>query len=119
MELLFPQEIEVWYIIPLIRKNLTIELKKLGMRNTEIAEKLGITKAAVSQYLSGKRASYIRIDEPIRSEIQKSAKAIVQGASMVAEVNNLIKLCWESGFICKIHKTICKLPSDCQWCNNK
>ena len=51
-----PQEIELWYVIPAIRKQLVIELKRKGLKQKAIAPILGITEAAISQYNRDKRA---------------------------------------------------------------
>ena len=42
--------------VPAIKAKLAKELKKKGCSQKEIATILGVTEAAVSQYLSGKRA---------------------------------------------------------------
>ena len=60
IKLLHPQEIEVLYILPAIRRELTIEMKKIGLEQKKIAEYLCVTEAAVSQYLNSKRASQLR-----------------------------------------------------------
>jgi len=50
-----PQEIEVWYIIPAIRKELARLLtKENNLSYEKVGGYLGISKAAVSQYLSNK-----------------------------------------------------------------
>ena len=55
-----PQEIEVWYIIPAIRKALAEQLvKKHKLTLEKTGNILGVSKAAVSQYLSKKRATKI------------------------------------------------------------
>ena len=57
-----PQEIEVWYIIPAIRKELARLLTgSYGMTFEKAGELLGVSKAAVSQYLSNKRASKFKV----------------------------------------------------------
>ena len=65
---LLPQEIEVWYIIPAIRK----ELAKLLTQKYELSYDkagviLGVSKAAISQYLSNKRANKIKSRNKERS----------------------------------------------------
>ena len=51
-----PQEIEVWYVLPAIRKELVVTLKEKNLTQKKIAEFLNITEAAVSQYIKQKRA---------------------------------------------------------------
>ena len=45
-----PQEIEVWYILPAIRKELVVVLKESGLTQRKIAGMLKVTEAAISQY---------------------------------------------------------------------
>ena len=89
-----PQEIEVWYIIPAIRK----ELAKLFVKDHKLSyEKagviLGISKAAVSQYISNKRATKFKLPQPIKTEIAKSAKKLVKTPNQAPmEIEKIIKI---------------------------
>ena len=63
---ILPQEIEVWYIIPAIRRDMSkilVDEHKLSYERT--AEFLEITKAAVSQYINNKRAAKIRLHDTL------------------------------------------------------
>lgn len=57
MSLKPPCEIMVKTYLPYIRRSLAQKLIDKGVSQREAAEKLGLTQAAVSQYLSKKRAS--------------------------------------------------------------
>ena len=48
-------------ILPIIKRALVEELHKRGLKVKEIAELLGMTPAAVSQYLHGKRGKEVRV----------------------------------------------------------
>lgn len=50
-----------------IKAKLAKALKKKGKSQKEIAEMLGVTEAAVSQYLSGKRAKAAKLKEKTKS----------------------------------------------------
>ena len=64
-----PQEIEVWYIIPAIRRELTkILIKQYNLKQKKVAMLLGISEAAISQYLSNKRGQEIKFPK----EMEKS-----------------------------------------------
>jgi predicted transcriptional regulator len=52
-----PCESAVKYKVPAIKAELARKLKKECKSQKEIAKLLGVTEAAVSQYLSGKRAN--------------------------------------------------------------
>ena len=62
-----PQEIEVWYVIPAIRREFAKGLIKKGLKQREVARMLGVTDAAVSQYFSSKRGSEVRFNQRITS----------------------------------------------------
>jgi len=91
-----PCEIIIWYVLPGIRREITKNMIKNGLTQKEAAKKLGITDAAVSQYLSEKRGGVEIKDRKILGEIKDSAKRIVAGdkSTMMEEtcrICNLIK----------------------------
>ena len=54
---LMPQEIELWYIYPSLRKEIAkFMIKNHSLKQKEVADKLGVTKAAVSHYVNEKRS---------------------------------------------------------------
>ena len=61
-----PQEIEVWHIIPAIRKELVVALKEKGNSQKKIADLLNLSEAAVSQYLKLKRAREIIFNADVK-----------------------------------------------------
>jgi predicted transcriptional regulator len=73
-----PCEYMLWNGIPTIRKELAETLiKRFGLSQRQAAEKLGITPAAVCQYLSKKRGKTDVFDDAIIQEIIISAERIV------------------------------------------
>ena len=72
-----PCEIAVWYALPAIRSELAKELAKV-MSQKEISEILGITQAAVSQYVSNKRGSKIELQDDARAAIADLADDIAR-----------------------------------------
>jgi len=115
---MFPEEIEVWYVLPALRREMSKELKKLGFSSTAIAKKLAITKGAVSQYLSKKRGCEVVFDEKIKSMIKKSARNITNGGDAVPELRKILLKISKTDVICKIHKKYASLPVNCRWCKN-
>ncbi|MFH1521557.1 MAG: hypothetical protein ABIF18_01230 [archaeon] len=103
---LLPQEIEVWYIIPAVRK----ELAKLLTGKYELSyEKagaiLGISKAAVSQYLSNKRANKIKLNSDTKKEVAQSAKVIVKNPKLaLGEIQRILKFMKDSKCSCNVCK---------------
>ena len=100
-----PQEIEVWYIIPTIRKELAKAMLKKGLTQEKIASILGVSNAAVSQYMSRKRASKIHFIPKIKKEIEKSADKIARdNKAVVKEIQRLISLMRQVKYCCDVCK---------------
>ncbi len=113
-----PQEIEVWYIIPAIRRDMSKIMYKKGMKQTEIATILGVTKSAVSQYISSKRASDIEFNDEIMKEINRSVELITnKDSSAFREIQNICKTITDTSFICQIRKKLDNEPlPECNDC---
>ena len=102
-----PQEIEVWYVLPALRREIAIALKKQGLKQKEIAQKLNITEGAVSQYFSSKRATKVVFNSHMKKEIAKSAKNISSKCNRTIQIQRLLKLVKDQGILCKLHRQIC------------
>ena len=77
-----PCEYIIWHILPSIRKEFARSLmRNYSLNQKQSAEKLGLTDAAVCQYLSDKRGGIEITDENILVEIDKSAKIIFENGS--------------------------------------
>jgi len=74
-----PCEIIVWDVLPGIRAALAEELVKNGISQKEASKMLGITPAAVSQYVSKKRGYKIDVKDAVKDEIKKLANDVMQG----------------------------------------
>ena len=88
--------------LPVIRKELVKSMvNNFGMTQKEVAEKIGLTPAAVCQYLSKKRVRLSIIDNNILIEINISAEKIIQhGESVVAnEICRICKILRKHGFL--------------------
>lgn len=103
-----PQKTELVYIIPAIRRGLSVLLSK-DLSGNEIASKLGLTKSAISQYLHKKRASEIAFPAEMKKEIEKSAKSISSGKSDGRkETVRLLEVAKKTGCTCRICKRCSK-----------
>jgi len=117
VKLVNPQEVIVWDIIPFLRKELAISLIKKEMSQKNVAEILGITPAAVSQYLSSKRARSMSISKELSSEIDSSAEALKnKESSALEEIQRLISLDGVKELACNIHKKEYGADKDCDIC---
>jgi hypothetical protein len=73
-----PCEIIVWNVLPSIRAALVEELVKSGISQKEVSKMLGITPAAVSQYVSKKRGHKIDLKDDVKDEIKRLARDIIR-----------------------------------------
>ena len=88
-------EYMVWNGLPVIRKEIAESMiNDYGLTQKETAEKLGITPAAVCQYLSKKRGRSDIEDKNILSEIKVSAKTIISNGNghVISETCRICKL---------------------------
>ncbi len=103
---LLPQEIEVWYIIPAVRKEFAKLLtREHGLSYEKAGDALGISKAAVSQYLSNKRANKVCLDDKTKKEIKKSAIKIFENAKItMIEIQRILKFMKDNNCSCNVCK---------------
>ena len=119
MQHIMPQEIEVWYLIPALRKELSrIFIKDYNLAQKKAAELLGISEAAVSQYVKEKRAKDIKFAKSELEIIKKTAGKIVKDKKN--SMKFLYQVCVKlrgSETICKLHRKHHKdIPSKCNIC---
>lgn len=113
-----PQEIEVWYLIPALRKEIAkILISDFGMNQKQVSQTLKITESAVSQYLKSKRGSELRFSEKDIEEIRKAAVNIVETGDTNEELYRLSVKFRGSNAICNFHKkTDSSVSKDCDLC---
>lgn len=115
-----PCELIVWYLLPAIRSELAKQIKKERFTQKDIAKKLGITPAAVSQYMSEKRGQDIEFPGNIKEMITALAKRIVdEDLSEFLIMEEVCLICLEarkSGILCKIHRNVePEIPAKCDY----
>lgn len=101
-KLLFPQEIEVYYVIPAMRREFALSLKKIKIDQKKIASLLHVSEAAVSQYLSGKRAMEVQFSDTIKKVIAKASLALLARSSFKAEGGKILELIKNDKTTCKV-----------------
>lgn len=127
-----PQEVEVWYIIPSIRRELTRIMIDNDIAQKNIAEMLGVTEPAVTQYKLEKskrsRGDQVEIPPNVRAEIETSAERIHEAwlekeedehvyELMTREINRIIDIMRDEGIICEVHREHClNVAEDCSAC---
>ena len=106
-----PCELVVGKIMPAMRASVVKELSnKYNMKQADIARKLGITKASVSQYLSSTRAAGTKMIESfpeIKFYSNEISKRIAAGEDRFEWSTVLCRACKEireKEAFCKMHK---------------
>jgi predicted transcriptional regulator len=106
-----PCELVVGKIMPAMRSSVVKELSnKYHMKQADIARRLGITQASVSQYLSSTRAAGTKMIESfpeIKTYSNEISKRIAAGETRFEWSSVLCKACKEireKEAFCKLHK---------------
>jgi hypothetical protein len=106
-----PCEIVVWYVLPIIRREVANELVNTHhMTQADVARRFGVTDAAISQYLKKKRGDSSMIENmesyPIfLKNIKESARAIAEdGADFDLELCRLCAVVRSIGLLQDIAK---------------
>ena len=83
----------IWYLLPALRREIAKTMVEMGKKQNEIADKLGVTEAAVSQYIKGKRG-YFEFPENIQTIIYYSTiKIIKEGGNEMLIMKELCRIC--------------------------
>ena len=131
---MMPQEVEVWYVLPAIRRELarimkTKTVQRVGadgkkkehrITQKEIAQMLGVTEPAITQYLlkdRGRRSrgDQVEIPKKFMSQFDKSADIMIESFEkdlvgdnpfevMTREINRIIKIMRDDGAMCDFHR---------------
>jgi len=110
MSLRLPSEIVVERFLPTARTMLAAELDERGLTQTEIADRLGLTQAAVSKHLGGDVRVEERFaeDERMRATMATIAEGFVDesmdGYEALAELLDLVRAFEDRGPICAVHE---------------
>ena len=116
-----PQEIEVRYILPAIRRELArIFIKEHKLNQKGAAKILGLTEAAVSQYQHLKRAKEVVFSDNVVKEIRASADRILTDKNakqrLIAETYRISNLTKVKQILCDIHRAQSKDLETCNIC---
>ncbi|MEK6898184.1 MAG: transcriptional regulator [Nanoarchaeota archaeon] len=119
MKKIMPQELEVWYLIPALRKEIAkIFIEDYNLNQKRVAEILGITEAAISQYLNSKRGNELKFNKDELKQIKKSAREIIESpANSMRILYGLCVTLRGTKVICELHKNLeTDLPKNCDVC---
>ena len=116
-----PQEIEVRYILPAIRRELArIFVEEHKFSQKEAAKILGLTEAAISQYQHSKRAKEVVFSDSVTKEIKVSAERILADKAnkqrVIGEMYRISNLTTVKQILCDLHRSQSKELSNCNVC---
>lgn len=113
-----PQELEIWYLIPALRRELTnIFISDFKLNQKQVSKILGITESAVSQYLSSKRGNELKFSKRELKEIKKTAKKILKSKKANEEFYKLCIKLRGTESLCKLHRKHDKsISGNCDLC---
>jgi len=97
---MIPCELMVSRVLPVIRRVAAVKLAK-KMKQKEIAVELGITEAAVSQYLAKRRGSHgAFVEKVVEKSVEKFIDKRLPCAEKICTICRDLRL---SGSLCVIH----------------
>ncbi len=101
-----PLEVEVYYLLPAVRRELSMALKERGLDQKSIAAFLGVTEAAVSQYVSGKRGKEVGLPQSFKDVVKNHAARIKDNKSCYAAIARLMREAHKTRVLCQIHRSV-------------
>ena len=119
MKQMMPQEVEVFYLIPALRKELAhLFVSEHGLSQREAAAILGLTESAISQYLKDKRASGITFTADEKKIVAEGCTAILADRENAAKyIFSLTVKLRGSKSMCDLHKSLdSALDKNCDIC---
>ncbi len=114
---MLPQEIEVWYVLPALRCQMAKSFLEQGLSQKQTAKTLGVTEAAVSQYVHSKRAQNVEFGDGFKAKIKAACRGVSEGKTTAYEaVQYLVRDFKESKQLCELHHSLEGVPQDCTIC---
>jgi len=117
MPLVLIQEIETWYVIPALRKELAKIFKQKGLTQKDTAKILGTTEATISHYFHDKRAKDVTFTDEEIKLIDEKATLILEDKNTIKHMYDICNQLRGSKTVCTLHKKYEKgLPANCDIC---
>ncbi|MFH1586792.1 MAG: hypothetical protein ABID38_02975 [Candidatus Diapherotrites archaeon] len=122
MALRFPCEIIGWHVLPAIRKELATYLvneKKLSRK--EVSKKLGLTEAAICQYLKDKRGAGFKFSKKEQEKIHSIGDSLIEakhdeGLVFLKDSCDFCMDLRKEKSLCDIHRSESNGLKNCQVC---
>jgi len=87
-----PCETIVWNLLQALRAEIAKSLLNENLSQSDAAERLGLSRAAVCQYLKNKRGNEINLDSGSKKEIELFAKRIAR--EELSPEETVKGICW-------------------------
>lgn len=116
LQIIQPQEVEVFYILPAIRSRMASALKGQGMKQKDIAGLLCVQESTISQYMTSKRAADVKFNGLIDKEIAASVGRIKTKEDLVRETQKILELARKEKILCNVHKAVADVQHNCEVC---
>ncbi len=105
--MILPQELEVFYVIPAIRRELAVNLLRMGLKQRQIAGIFGVTEACVSNYFKSKRASKVVFNDKQKKLLSDYAvKLKSNNDCFINVIHNLCNVFRQDRSLCQLHKEL-------------
>ncbi|MDP2717250.1 MAG: hypothetical protein Q8P02_00745 [Candidatus Micrarchaeota archaeon] len=112
-----PQEIEVWYVLPALRREMAATLIAMGNNQKQVSRLLGVTEAAVSQYVHSKRAQKVAFGAKFKHRIEQECQKLAEGrVSAYGALQDLSAQFKHSKELCSLHQALEEVPANCDLC---
>ena len=116
LQIIQPQEVEVFYILPAIRSRMASALKGQGMKQKDIAGLLCVQESTISQYMTSKRAADVKFNGVIDKEIAAAVKRIRTKEDLIRETQRILELARKEKILCNVHKAVADVRHNCDVC---
>lgn len=118
IQLVQPQELEVYYILPALRREMAKALKQAGKSQKDIAHLFGVTEPAVSQYIHAKRGADVAFTPEMLKDIGCAASRITDHLTFLKETQQLMRRVRGERVICDVchHQNGSAIPKGCSTC---
>ena len=115
-QLIMPQEFEVFYVLPGVRREMALAMKASGKKQKDIAKLLCVEESTVSQYVNDARASSLKLSSKLKDAVAESSKKVKDKISLIRETQKVLSLLMKENVTCELHKIMAKLPDECSVC---
>ena len=115
-QLIMPQEVEVFYVIPAIRREMALAMKAAGKKQKDIAKLLCVKESTISHYVNEKRAVELKLNGRIKGAVADSVGRVRDKTSLIGEMQKLLRLVIEENALCELHRKLADIPKTCDLC---